>query len=462
MNRVTPPAPADQREGQRGDRYGRSQTDQHDRGVPDLGHVGAVPGRAIPPAVPKRATPTPAPGASPPAVPGRASSVPGAGPRYDLGQERTDPAPGAGPAVDGDGVDQEYRARWWHPVPDGRLRCEVCPRRCTLRDGQRGFCFVRARHGDAIVLTTYGRSSGFVLDPVEKKPLAHVLPGSTVLSFGTAGCNLACRYCQNWEISTSRDVDTLAASASPAALARAAGREGAVGVAFTYNDPVVFAEYAIDVTRACHDVGLLGIAVSAGWIEPAPRRELFGAVDAANIDLKGFTDDFYRRVTGARLADVLDTLVEVRALGTWLEITTLLIPGYNDSDAEIAAECAWVAAELGVEVPVHFSAFHPAHRMLDVARTPPSTLVRARDIAHDAGLAHVYLGNVRLADGATTRCAGCGSLLVDRAGYHVTTYRITPQGTCPQCGRTVPGIWDPAGPPPEVGQWWSRRVEVGP
>ena len=226
MNRATPPAPAGQREDQRGDRYGRPQTDQHDQGVPDLGHVGAVPERAIPPTVPERASSVPVPGrAIPPAVPGRATPVPapGAGPRYDLGQERTDPAPGAGPAVDGDGVDQEYRARWWHPVPDGRLRCEVCPRRCTLRDGQRGFCFVRARHGDAIVLTTYGRSSGFVLDPVEKKPLAHVLPGSTVLSFGTAGCNLACRYCQNWEISTSRDVDTLAASASPAGPGRRAG-----------------------------------------------------------------------------------------------------------------------------------------------------------------------------------------------------------------------------------------------
>ena len=358
-------------------------------------------------------------------------------------------------------IPEPHPARWWRAMPDGRLRCELCPRRCTLRDGQRGFCFVRARVGDAIVLTTYGRSSGFVLDPIEKKPLAHVLPGSTILSFGTAGCNLACKYCQNWEISTSRQFETLAAPAAPRALAAAAADVGAAGVAFTYNDPIVFAEYAIDTAVACHEAGLLAVAVSAGWISPGPCDELFGAVDAANIDLKGFTDDFYRRVTGGRLNDVLDTLVRVRGLGTWLEITTLLIPGRNDSDAEIAAECDWIVAELGAEVPVHFSAFHPAHRMLDTPRTPVSALERARTIAYDAGIAHVYLGNVRTRDGAATRCAGCGALLVDRDGYRVADYRITPEGSCPRCGRRAPGIWDPAGPPPAAGQWWPRRVAIG-
>ena len=356
--------------------------------------------------------------------------------------------------------DDAHEARWWRALADGRVRCELCPRRCTLREGQRGFCFVRARVGDRMVLTTYGRSSGFALDPIEKKPLAHVLPGSTILSFGTAGCNLACRFCQNWEISTSREFDTLSSQASPEALAHAAARLGAVGVAFTYNDPVVFAEYAIDTAAACHEAGLLAVAVSAGWIEPEPRRELFGAVDAANIDLKGFTEDFYRRTTGARLADVLDTLVDVRAMGTWLELTTLLIPGRNDSDAELAAQCRWVASELGTEVPVHFTAFHPAHRMRDVPPTPASTLERARAVAHDAGLAHVYLGNVRVEGGATTRCAGCGTVLVEREGYEVTVYRLTPAGTCPDCGCTLPGTWDPAGPPPAAGQWYPRRVRI--
>ena len=376
------------------------------------------------------------------------------------------PAAGAPPAAaerpaGAQSAEPLHAARWWRAMPDGRLRCELCPRRCTLRDGQRGFCFVRARVGDAIVLTTYGRSSGFVLDPIEKKPLAHVLPGSTILSFGTAGCNLACKYCQNWEISTSRQFETLAAPATPRALAAAAADVGAAGVAFTYNDPIVFAEYAIDTAVACHEAGLLAVAVSAGWISPEPCKELFGAVDAANIDLKGFTDDFYRRVTGGRLNDVLDTLVRVRELGTWLEITTLLIPGRNDSDDEIAAECAWIVSELGQEVPVHFSAFHPAHRMLDAPRTPASTLERARAIARDAGIAHVYLGNVRTRDGAATRCAGCGDLLVDRVGYRVADYRITPDGACPRCGRHVPGIWDPAGPPPPTGQWWPRHLAIG-
>lgn len=354
----------------------------------------------------------------------------------------------------------DYVARWWSRAPDGRLRCDLCPRHCTLRDGQRGFCFVRVRRGDAIVLTTYGRSSGFALDPIEKKPLSHVLPGSTILSFGTAGCNLACKYCQNWEISTSRDIDTLAATATPTALAAVAQKEGAVGVAFTYNDPVIFAEYAIDTATACHEAGLMAVAVSAGWIEPGPRRELFGAVDAANIDLKGFTEEFYRRTTGARLGDILDTLVDIRAMGTWLEVTTLLIPGFNDSDAELAALCAWMAAELGTEVPLHFTAFHPAHRMLDVPRTPMARLRRARAIAHDAGLAHVYLGNVRDNDAATVRCAGCGCALVEHEGYRLSAYRVTAHGTCPLCDRPVAGIWDPAGPPPDTGQWWPRRVDV--
>ena len=366
------------------------------------------------------------------------------------------PTPSASRGM-GDGV---HEARWWSALDDGRVQCTLCPRRCTLREGQRGFCFVRARVGDRMVLTTYGRSSGFALDPIEKKPLAHVLPGSTILSFGTAGCNLACRFCQNWEISTSRELDTLASQASPEALAQAATRVGAVGVAFTYNDPVVFAEYAIDTAAACHDAGLLAVAVSAGWIEPAPRRELFGAMDAANIDLKGFTEHFYRRTTGARLADVLDTLVDVRAMGTWLELTTLLIPGRNDSAEELAAQCAWIVGELGSEVPLHFSAFHPAHRMRDVPRTPVATLLRARAIARDAGLEHVYLGNVRVPGGSTTHCSACGSVLVDRESYEVTGYRLTPHGTCPDCGRLLPGIWDPAGPPPPTGQWYPRRVQV--
>ena len=250
--------------------------------------------------------------------------------------------------------------RFWHRLDDGRVQCDVCPRACRLHEGQRGLCFVRARVDDQVVLTSYGRSSGFCVDPVEKKPLNHFLPGSAVLSFGTAGCNLACKFCQNWDISKSREIDTLADAADPEALARAAEAAGARSVAFTYNDPTIFLEYAADVADACRERGIRSVVVSAGYIESAARRELYSHVDAANIDLKAFTDDFYHRVCAARLRPVLDTLEYLRHETTvWFEITTLLIPGRNDGYAEIDAETRWIAEHLGVEVPLPFTAFHP-------------------------------------------------------------------------------------------------------
>jgi pyruvate formate lyase activating enzyme len=330
-------------------------------------------------------------------------------------------------------------------LADGRVECEVCPRRCRLGEGQRGFCFVRQNVGGALDLTTWGRSSGFAIDPIEKKPLNHVAAGGAVLSFGTAGCNLACRFCQNWQISTAREVDALVAEAGPETIAAAAVAAGARGVAYTYNDPVAFAEYAIDTAAACRERGLLNIAVSAGYICPEPREELFGAMDAANIDLKSFDERFYRTVTGGRLGAVLDTLRWlVREAGVWTEITTLLIPGHNDSDRELAELTAWIADELGPDVPLHFTAFHPTHRMRDVPRTPLATLRRARRIAQNAGLHHVYLGNVADAEGATTRCPGCGEGVVERDGHLVTAYRLTPDGRCAHCGQAVAGLWDPA------------------
>ncbi len=269
-------------------------------------------------------------------------------------------------------------ARWWHATDDGRLECDLCPRRCRLRPGQRGFCFVRARDGDRMVLTTYGRSSGFAVDPIEKKPLAHFHPGTSVLSFGTAGCNLNCRFCQNWDISKSREWDRLAAPATPDAIADAAASAGCESVAFTYNDPVIFAEYAIDTARACRDRGLNAVAVTAGYITPEARADFFAPMDAANIDLKGFTEDFYWKITGAHLDDVLDTIAWVHEnTETWIELTTLLIPGHNDAPDDIDRMCRWILAELGPDVPLHFSAFHPDFKMLDVPPTPPATL-RAR------------------------------------------------------------------------------------
>src|SRR5262249_14039020 len=306
-------------------------------------------------------------------------------------------------------------------LDDGRIRCDVCPRACGLHEGQTGLCFVRMCAGDQIVLTTYGRSSGFCVDPIEKKPLNHFLPGSAILSFGTAGCNLACKFCQNWDMSKSREMDTLADRASPTELAAAAERLGCKSIAYTYNDPTVFMEYAIEVALAARERGVCSVAVTAGYISPEPRVELFNHMDATNIDLKGFTDEFYRKVCGGELGAVLDTLEYVhRETDTWLEVTTLLIPGLNDSDAELERMCAWFAEHLGAEVPLHFTAFHPDWKLLDRPSTPPPTLSRARQIAIRHGLRYVYTGNVRDPEGASTWCHSCQSLLIGRDRYDIT------------------------------------------
>jgi pyruvate formate lyase activating enzyme len=343
----------------------------------------------------------------------------------------------------------------WHALPDGRVQCDVCPRECRLHEGQRGFCFVRGRVDDQIVLASYGRSSGFCVDPVEKKPLNHFLPGSSVLSFGTAGCNLGCRFCQNWDISKSREIDTLGASASPEALAATAARLGCRSVAFTYNDPVIFLEYAIDVADACREQGIKAIAVSAGYVNPAPRAEFFSHLDAANIDLKAFTEDFYRKVTFSQLAVVQETLEHLRSTDVWFEITTLLIPGHNDSDAELHRQCEWLVEHLGPDVPLHFSAFHPDFKMRDVPRTPPATLTRARDIALGCGLRYVYVGNVHDEAGQTTTCPGCDTAVVVRDWYELRAYRLSPTGHCTACGAVLPGVFD--GP---AGGWGARRLPV--
>ncbi len=347
-------------------------------------------------------------------------------------------------------------ARWWHALDDGRIECDLCPRRCRLRPGQRGFCFVRARDADRMVLTTYGRSSGFAVDPIEKKPLAHFHPGTAALSFGTAGCNLNCRFCQNWDISKSREWDRLAAPATPEAIADAAVAAGCDSVAFTYNDPVIFAEYAIDTAAACHDRGVHAVAVTAGYVTPDARPDFFAPMDAANIDLKGFTEDFSWKVTGAHLADVLDTISWAHAhTDTWIELTTLLIPGHNDSPDEIARMCRWILAELGPDVPLHFSAFHPDFKMLDVPPTPPATLRDARAAALDAGLRFVYTGNIRDPDGETTSCPGCGEALIERDWYALTAYRLTADGRCPSCHAVLPGRFGPA-----AGEWGPRSLPL--
>jgi pyruvate formate lyase activating enzyme len=346
-----------------------------------------------------------------------------------------------------------HPTRHWHRLDDGRIRCDVCPRECSLHEGQRGFCFVRARIGDQIVLTTYGRSSGFCVDPIEKKPLNHFLPGTPVLSFGTAGCNLGCRFCQNWDISKSREIDTLADSASPEDIADAAERLGCRSVAFTYNDPVIFMEYAIDVADACRERGLKAVAVTAGYISPEPREELYAHMDAANVDLKGFTEDFYHRICFGHLDPVLETLVYLkRETSVWFEITNLLIPDANDSPAEIDAMTRWVVDHLGPDVPMHFTAFHPDFKMLDRPPTPPSTLTMARRIALENGVRYAYTGNVHDVIGQSTTCHECGSLLVERDWYELGAWNLSDEGRCRSCGAECAGVFD--GPP---GRWGARR-----
>ncbi|HEX5464650.1 MAG TPA: AmmeMemoRadiSam system radical SAM enzyme [Burkholderiales bacterium] len=334
----------------------------------------------------------------------------------------------------------DYPGRWWHMLDDGRMQCDLCPRDCRLHEGQRGACFVRQRVNDRMVLTTWGRSSGFCIDPIEKKPLNQFHPGSSVLSFGTAGCNLACKFCQNWDISKSREMDTLADSASPDAIAEAAIANDCRSVAFTYNDPVIFAEYAIDIADACHQRGVKTVAVTAGYIHDRPRREFYAKMDAANVDLKGFTDAFYQKLCGAKLQPVLDTLVYLKhETDVWFEITTLLIPGKNDSDDEIGAEAEWIMRELGPDVPLHFTAFHSDYKMMDTPSTPAHTLSRARRIALAAGLHYVYTGNVHDEEGGTTFCPDCRSPLIVRDWYRILDYRIAPDGCCPDCGTRVAG-----------------------
>jgi pyruvate formate lyase activating enzyme len=332
----------------------------------------------------------------------------------------------------------------------------VCPRACKMHEGQRGLCFVRGRVDDEVVLLTYGRSSGYCVDPIEKKPLNHFLPGTSVLSFGTAGCNLACRFCQNWDISKSKEMDTLADAASPEAIAEAAESLGCSSVAFTYNDPTIFLEYAIDVADACRERGIKAVAVTAGYICAEPRRQLYSHLDAANVDLKGFTEEFYKRVCAAHLDPVLETLEYLRhETDVWFEITTLLIPGRNDSDEELDRLTSWVADRLGPDVPLHFTAFHPDFKMMDVPPTPPATLTRAREWGLRNGLRYVYTGNVHDRDGSSTWCPGCGELLVERDWYELGRWQLTDDGRCRSCGYAVPGRF--AGKP---GAWGRRRVPV--
>jgi pyruvate formate lyase activating enzyme len=346
--------------------------------------------------------------------------------------------------------------KYWRQLEDGRVQCDLCPRFCKLREGQRGLCFVRACQNNQVVLTTYGRSSGFCVDPIEKKPLNHFLPGTPVLSFGTAGCNLACRFCQNWDISKSREFDTLADSATPETIAHAAAELDCRSVAFTYNDPVIFHEYAIDVAQACRERGVRTVAVTAGEVCDEPRAEFYRHMDAANIDLKAFTERFYHKVCAGRLQPVLDTLLYLRQeTDVWVEITNLIIPGENDSDREIDEMTRWIVDQLGPDVPVHFSAFHPDFKMTQHPPTPPATLTRARRIARDNGIRHAYTGNVQDRAGDTTLCHECDAELIGRDWYNIEIWNLDESGRCPQCRTACAGRFESV-----PGRWGRRRRPV--
>jgi pyruvate formate lyase activating enzyme len=345
---------------------------------------------------------------------------------------------------------------YWTMLEDGRVQCEMCPRFCKLKEGARGLCFVRARQNDAIVLTTYGRSSGFCIDPIEKKPLNHFLPGTSVLSFGTAGCNLACNFCQNHDISKNREMDSMQAEAQPESIARAAQRMGCASVAFTYNDPIIFHEYARDIADACRAVGVRTVAVTAGYVTDRARAAFFEKIDAANVDLKAFTERFYRDVTKGQLAPVLETLKYLKhETNVWFEITNLIIPGENDSEREIDEMTGWVAENLGPDVPMHFSAFHPDYRMLDKPRTPFETLAMARRVALRNGIRYAYVGNARDLGRQSSYCHCCGARTIGRNWYELSDWALSDSGACNTCGTVTAGVFN--GP---HGVWGRKRLPV--
>ncbi len=332
-------------------------------------------------------------------------------------------------------------ADWWEQAENGKILCTLCPRYCTIGEGQVGFCYIRQNFDGKLYSIGYGRPTGFAVDPIEKKPLNHFLPGSTILSFGTAGCNLGCKFCQNWSISKAKLDDENSLSVSAEEVVALAIKHNTPSLAFTYNDPTIFGEYVIDISKIAREEGIKSVMVTAGYIDKQARKDIYKYIDAANVDLKAFSEVFYHKLTFSHLNHVLDTLVWLKK-GTdiWFEITTLLIPGENDSDDEIKQECEWILKNLGDEVPLHFTAFHPDFKMLNRSRTPESTLLRARKIAIESGIKYVYVGNIFHSEGHTTFCHNCNTSLIKRDWHDVIVNQIK-DGRCPKCSVIVPGVF---------------------
>lgn len=331
-------------------------------------------------------------------------------------------------------------ARWWHHEDDGRILCTLCPRFCRMAEGQAGFCYIRKNLGGRLYSLGYGSSTGFAIDPIEKKPLNHFLPGSQILSFGTAGCNLGCRFCQNWSISKAKLDEAQSLTVSPEQVVELAIEHRVPSIAYTYNDPVIWGEFVIDISRLARECGIKSVMVTAGYITPEARPEVFRYIDAANVDLKAFTEQFYRKLTFSHLDPVLDTLRWLKhESDIWFEITNLIIPGENDSVDETKLLCDWIVKNLGDSIPLHFTAFHPDFKLTDKPRTPTSTLKQARQIAQSLGIKYCYVGNVRDAEGQTTYCPDCHRAVIRRSWHEVLDYRIN-DGRC-FCGAQIPGFY---------------------
>ena len=333
-------------------------------------------------------------------------------------------------------------ADWWEKTNNNKILCTLCPRYCTIGHDQPGFCFIRQNLGGVLYTLGYGHPSGFAIDPIEKKPLNHFLPGSKVLSFGTAGCNLGCRFCQNWSVSKAKMDDYNSVDASPEDVVALAEKYKTPSIAYTYNDPTIFGEYVIDISRIAREEGIKSVMVTAGYIDNKARKDVYKYIDAANVDLKGFTERFYHKLTSSHLDDVLDTLRWLKNdTNIWLELTTLLIPGQNDSPEEIKNECDWILNNLGDSVPLHFTAFHPDFKMNETERTPEQTLIRSRKIALAAGIKYCYLGNVHNVEGQTTYCSGCSAELIKR-DWHSVNFNQISNSRCPVCKMKIEGVFN--------------------
>lgn len=333
-------------------------------------------------------------------------------------------------------------AKWWELKSNGKILCTLCPRYCTIGEGQKGFCYIRENIDNKLYSIGYGKPTGFAIDPIEKKPLSHFLPGTNVLSFGTAGCNLGCKFCQNWTMSKSKIDDINSLNASPEDVVQLAKKYNTPSIAYTYNDPTIFGEYVIDISKIAHEEQIKSVMVTAGYIDKDARKDVYKYIDAANVDLKAFTEMFYHKLTFSHLADILDTLVWIKnETNIWLEITTLLIPGENDSADEIKQLSNWIVENLGENVPIHFTAFHPDFKMKDKPRTPSSTLDLARNIAIQEGINYSYVGNVHNLEGQTTYCPNCNEPVIIRDWHSVLDIKLV-NGNCYNCGKKIAGIFN--------------------